>query len=185
MKTPCRKSLLFLGVCVILVVIGCIMPAVKVAKSPVYDASTLGTVAVWRFRDGGKIENSGDIATRAVENALMMNGFRLVAYSQVQNVLAVDVDLEDRTTIDAGILTPSDLKKIKEEADVDAVITGSVSDCWCNLAYIPPCWFACSFQMIATATGEILVSASASDDAWSIEGAAEQVADKAVKMMME
>ncbi len=53
---------------------GCMMPSAHVAVAPQADLSALKTVAVWRFRDGGRISNSGDVATRAVESVLIKQG---------------------------------------------------------------------------------------------------------------
>ncbi len=47
----------------------CIMPTSDVVMSPTTDFSSIKKIAVWRFRDGGKIANSGDVATTAIESA--------------------------------------------------------------------------------------------------------------------
>jgi len=159
---------------------GCLSPASHVVVSPSADLSSLKKVAAWRFRDGGRVENSGDITTRAIESALMAKGFRLVAYSKIRDIVSVEVGFQEGMALDAGMLTPRVLERIREETGVDALILGSVSDAWCDPMWMPSCWIECSFQMIDTKAGEILISANVSDDGWSLQSAANQTAEKAI-----
>lgn len=160
---------------------GCTLPFSHVVISPLADISSLERIAVWKFRDGGTVANSGDIATRAIESALMKKGFRLVAYSKIRDVLSIEISFREGMTLDAGMLTPRVLQRIREETDVDALILGSVSEAWYDPAYLPPCWIGCAFQMIDTKSGEIIISANASDDGYSLQSAARQMAEKAIK----
>jgi hypothetical protein len=157
---------------------GCIMPASNVAVSATVDVTTLKTFAVWKFRDGGKVANSGDIATRAVESSLMMKGFRIIPYSKIRDIIAIEIGYREGLALDAGMLTPAVLKRIKVETGVDGIVLGSVSDAWCNPMWIPSCWIECAFQIIETNSGELIVSANISDDGWSLQSAAEQMATK-------
>jgi hypothetical protein len=52
--------------------VGCIMPASNVAVSPYAKLSSIKTIAVWKFEDGGQVANSGNIATRAIESEFML-----------------------------------------------------------------------------------------------------------------
>lgn len=174
------KLLLFL-IAVVAFLSGCgILPASYVVVSPSANIPSLQTIAVWRFRDGGKVANSGDIATRAIESAFMTKDFRLVSYSKIRDVISVEIGFNEEMSLDAGMLTPRVLQKIREETGVDAIILGSVSDAWCDLMYTPSCWIESAFQMIDTKSGEIIISANISDDGWSLQSAAKQMAEKAV-----
>lgn len=162
---------------------GCMLPAAHVIISPHAQLSEIKTVAVWRFRDGGSIANSGDIATTAVESTFMGKGFRLVSYSKIRDILSIEIGYREGMSLDAGMLTPRVLSRIREETGVDAIILGSVSDAWCNMLWIPPCWIECSFKMFDARSGEIIISANVSDDGYSIQSAAQQMAEKAVSKL--
>ena len=160
--------------------ISCIMPTSDVVMSPTANISAIKRVAVWRFRDGGSIANSGDIATTAIESAFMERGYRLVSYSKIRDVLSVEIGYREGMSLDAGMLTPRVLSRIHQETGVDAIIIGSVSEAWCDIGWIPPCRVAVSFKMINTLSGEMIVSVSASDEGYSAERAALKMARKAV-----
>ena len=49
--------------------------------------------------------------------------------------------------------------------------------------YLPPCWIETSFQVIDINTGEIIITGNASDDASSIQKAANQMVAKALKKL--
>lgn len=158
----------------------CIMPTSDVVVSPAAHLSSIKKIAVWRFRDGGKIANSGDIATTAIESAFMERGFGLISYSLIKEVLSVEIGYREGMSLDAGMLTPRVLSRIYEEAGVDAIVIGSVSESWCDMGWIPPCRVAVSFKMINTLSGEMIASVSASDEGYSAERAALKMARKAV-----
>lgn len=141
-------SFLILSVLTVVILSGCILPAAHVTISPHVQLSSIKTVAVWKFKDGGSVANSGDIATTAVENAFIEKGLRLVSYSEIRDVLSIEIGYREGMSLDAGMLTPRVLSRIREETGVDAIILGSVSDSWCNTAWLPPCWIVCSFKMI-------------------------------------
>ncbi len=162
---------------------GCVMPASNVTISPHAELSTIKTVAVWKFRDGGSVANSGDIATTAVEGAFMEKGFRSVSYSKIRDVLSIEIGYREGMSLDAGMLTPKVLSRIGEEAGVDAIILGSVSDAWCNMSYLPPCWIECSFRMIDIRLGETIVTANVSDEGYSLQSAAAKMANNAVNKL--
>jgi len=158
----------------------CIIPTSDVIVASSADMSAIKKIAVWRFRDGGTIANSGDVATTAIESALMRRRYSLISYSMIREVLTAEIGYREGMSLDAGMLTPRVLKRIYEETGVDALIIGSVSDSWCKISWLPPCWIAVSFRMISTQSGETIVSASASDEGFSMEKAAANMATKAV-----
>ncbi len=174
------KAVGFFGVSLIFVFIqpGCIMPASHVAISPSVNLSSLKTLVVWKFRDGGQVSNSGDIAARAIESALMIKGFKIVPISKIRDIVAIEIGNKESMALDAGMLTYAVLEKIRIETGVDGIILGSVSDAWCSPWWAPSCWIECSFQMIDTKSGELIVSANISDDGWSLQSAAQQMAEK-------
>ena len=49
------------------------------------------------------------------------------------------------------------------------------------MAWLPPCRIAVSFKMIDTNSGEMVVSANASNEGFSIQQAAKKMARKAVR----
>lgn len=165
------------------IVAGCIMPTSNVVTSPEASMSQVKTVAVWQFQDGGKVSNSGAIATRSLEGALMTKGWRLIPFSRMRDVLAVEIGYRDGMALDAGMLTPAVLTRLKGEVGADAILLGSVSDAWCNVMYAPSCWMECAFQLISTVDGSLMVSGNVSDDGWSVQAAATQMANKAVSQL--
>lgn len=169
------QGLLFI---IIFLQFGCITPASHVAISPTANLLSLKSFAIWKFKDGGQVSNSGDIATRAIESALMMKGFRIVPISQIRDILSIEVGYREGMALEAGMLTPNVLKKIRMETGVGGIILGSVSDAWCSPMWMPPCWIECSLQIIDTKSGELIVSANISDDGWSLQDAAQQMAEK-------
>jgi len=178
------KKLLFAKIELLLILIfttGCIMPTTDIAISPSYNKSKILSISIWRFRDGGRISNSGDIATRAIESAFIREGFRMVSFSKIRDIISVEIGYTEGMSLEAGMLTPAVLKRIREETGSDAIILGSVSDSWTDIRYAPSSWIECSFQMIDTNTGEILISANVSDDGWSVQSAAKQMAERVVK----
>jgi len=175
-----KKILIPLLLFGLLWLVGCIMPTSDVIVSPTADLKNIKKVAVWRFRDGGQIANSGDIATSAIESALMKRRYILVSYSKIRDILSVEIGYREGMSLDAGMLTPKVLSRIYQDTGVDAIVIGSVSESWCNMAWLPPCWIAVSFKMINTRSGEMVVSASVSDDGYSAQRAALQMANKAV-----
>jgi len=175
-----RKLLILAALLKLVLLFGCIMPTSDVVVSPTFNLSSINKIAVWRFRDGGKIANSGDIATTAIESALMEKGFALISYSMIRDSLAVEIGYREGMSLDAGMLTPKVLARIHEETGVDAIVIGSVSESWCDMAWLPPCRIAASFKMISTHTGEMILSASASDEGQSVERAALKMARKAI-----
>jgi len=173
------KLFVLMGLLIIIFIpFGCMMPASHVAVSPSANLKSLKSFAVWKFRDGGRVSNSGDIATRAVESALMMKGFRIVPISKIREIVSIGIGYKEGMALEAGMLTTEVLDKIRTEAGVDAIILGSVSDAWCDPMWTPSCWIECSFQIINTKTGELIVSANISDDGWSLQSAAQQMAEK-------
>lgn len=175
-----RKILIMILLFEFLCLTNCIMPTSDVIVSPTADISVIKRVAVWRFRDGGSIANSGDIATTAIESAFMKRGCSLFSYSKIREILSVEIGYREGMSLDAGMLTPKVLSRIYQETGVDAIIIGSVSESWCNMGWIPPCRIAVSFKMINTISGEMIASVSASDDGYSVERAALKMARKAI-----
>jgi hypothetical protein len=110
----------------------------------------------------------------------MEKGYGLISYSMIRDVLAVEIGYREGMSLDAGMLTPDVLERINQETGVDAIVIGSVSESWCDMMWIPPCRIAASFKMISTQTGEMILSASVSDEASSVERAALKMARKAV-----
>lgn len=176
----CEKLRISMLILLVILLSGCITPSSHVVISPLVDFSSVKTIAVWKFRDGGRVPNSGDIATRAIESALMMKGFRVFAYSKIRDIVAVEVRLKEGMALDAGMLTQHLLQRIHKETGVDILVLGSVNDAFYDPKYMPSCWFECSFQMIDIKTGEVIVSANVSDEAWSLQNAAKKMAEKAV-----
>lgn len=158
----------------------CIMPTSDVVVSPTANMSEIKKIVVWRFRDGGKISNSGDIATTAVENALLERGYSIISFSMIREVLSSEIGYGEGMSLEAGMLTPKVLSRIHKETGADAIVIGAVSDAWQSVAWMPPCYIAASFKMISTASGELICSVSASDDGYSMERAALQMARKAL-----
>ena len=113
----------------------------------------------------------------------MMKGFRLIAYSKIRDVIAIEIGYREGMALDAGMLTPSVLERIRKETQADAILLGSVSDAWCNVMWAPACWIECSFQLIDAKSGETIISANISDDGWSLQSAAQQMANDAVDKM--
>ncbi|MCP2520180.1 hypothetical protein NLD30_07020 [SCandidatus Aminicenantes bacterium Aminicenantia_JdfR_composite] len=175
-----RKTLILLLVIWILTFLACIIPTSNVVISPTANLAAIKKIAVWKFRDGGRIQNSGDIATTAIESALIERGYRIVPYSQIREVLSVEIGFREGMALDSGMLTPRVLSRIKQETGVDAIIIGSVTNAFCDFAMLPPCFIEVSFKMVSTQSGEIIVSANASDDGYSIQKAAQQMAQKVV-----
>lgn len=175
-----RKILIIVLLFEFLCLTGCIMPTSDVVVSPTANVSAIKRIAVWRFRDGGRIANSGDIATTAIESALMQRSYSLISYGKIRDVLSFEIGYREGMALDAGMLTPRVLSRIKQETDVDAIIIGSVSEAWCDIGWIPPCRIAVSFKMINTLSGEMIASVSASDEGSSIERAALKMARKAI-----
>jgi hypothetical protein len=157
------------------------MPASNVAISPTANLSSLKLFVVWKFTDGGRVSNSGDIATRAVESALMMKNFRIIPISKIRDILSIEIGYREGMTLEAGMLTSQVLKKIRIDTGADGIILGSVSDAWCDPMWAPSCWIECSFQIIDIKSGELIVSANISDDGWSLQSAAQQMAEKMAK----
>lgn len=162
---------------------GCIMPASNVVTAPDAALGTVTTVVVWQFQDGGKVSNTGAIATRALEGALMGKGWRLVPFSRMRDVLSAEVGYRNGMALDAGMLTPAVMQRLKGEVGADAILLGSVSDAWCNPLWAPSCWMECAFQLISTSDGSLMVSGNVSDDGWSIQSAATQMATKAANQI--
>jgi len=160
--------------------IDCMMPTSDVVVSPTAGLKNIKKVAVWRFRDGGQIANSGDIATSAIESSLMERRYILVSYSKIKDILSVEIGYREGMSLDAGMLTPKVLSRIHQDTEVDAIVIGSVSESWCDIGWLPPCRIAASFKMISTLSGELIVSANASDGGSSVERAALKMARKAV-----
>lgn len=124
----------------LLLVSGCApLPTSNVVTAPGADLSALKTVAVWQFADGGKVQNSGAIASRAFEGALLQTGWRLVSYSRIRDIIAAEFGTREGPALDAGMLTPRVLDRIRNETAAQAIILGSVSDSWCDIWYTPPC----------------------------------------------
>jgi hypothetical protein len=164
---------------------GCLMPASEIVISPYAQLSKIKTIVIWKFRDAEDFENSGDIATIAIANALMEQGFRLIPYSKIRDILSIEIGYREGMSLDAGMLTPRVLSRIREETGADAIIIGSIIDAWCNPAWLPPCWIECSFQLIDTHSGEIVISGNVSDDGYSLQSASQQMANKLVKKLRE
>jgi len=175
-----RKASAFISLVVLISSITCIMPTSDVVVSPTADFSAIIRVAVWRFRDGGKIANSGDISTTAIESAFMERRFGVISYSMIKEILSVEIGYREGMAFDSGMLTPRVLSRIYDETGAEAIIIGAVSESWCDIGWLPPCRLAASFKMISTASGELIVSASASDEGHSAESAALKMARKAV-----
>ena len=175
-----RKILIILSFFLSFLLVSCIMPTSDVILSPNANISAIKKIAVWRFQDGGSIANSGDIATTAIESALMERGLSLVSYSKIREILSVEIGDREGMALDAGMLTPKVLSRIHQETGVDAIIIGSVSEAWCDMSWIPPCRVAVSFKMINILSGEMIASVSASDDGYSAERAALKMARKAI-----
>ena len=175
-----KKILIPLLLFGLLWLVDCIMPTSDVVVSPTTDLKNIKKIAVWRFRDGGQIANSGDIATSAIESTLMERRYILVSYSKIRDILSVEIGYREGMSLDGGMLTPKVLSIIYQDTGVDAIVIGSVSESWCNIAWLPPCRIAASFKMISTLSGELIVSANASDEASSVERAALKMARKAV-----
>jgi hypothetical protein len=175
-----KKAFAFIMPFIFLILSSCIMPTSDVVVSPAMKSSQIKKIAVWRFRDGGKIANSGDIATSSIESALMEKGFGLVSYSQIREVLSVEIGYREGMALEAGMLTPKVLSRIYQDTGVDAIVIGSVSESWCDIMWVPPCRLAVAFKMISTHSGELIVSANASDEGSSIERAALKMARKAI-----
>ncbi len=148
--------------------------------SPYAQLSAIKTVVVWKFRDGGRVANSLDIATTAIESAFIEKGFRLVSYSKIRDILSIEIGYREGMSLDAGMLTPKVLSRFRKETGVDAIIIGSVSNAYCDMNSLPPCWIECSFKMIDSRSGEIIISANISDDGYSLQSAAQQMANEAV-----
>lgn len=157
------------------------MPTSNVAVSSEDSVKLIKKIAIWQFQDGGSVSNSGSIAKRAFESSLMLKGFKIVSLSKVRNVIGVEFGFKDGIAFDAGMLTSAVLSRLREQTGADAIMIGAVTDAWCNVAYVPPCWIECSFQILNTSNGEIIVSANVSDDGYSLQKAARQMANKAIK----
>ena len=176
-----RKLLILIVTTMVFLCISCIMPTSNVAVSSGDAVKSIKKIAIWQFQDGGSVSNSGSIATRALESSLMQNGFKIASYSRVRNVIGVEFGDKEGIALDAGMLTSAVLSRLREQTGADAIMIGAVTDAWCNVAYIPPCWIECSFQIVNTFSGEIIVSANVSDDGYSLQKAAQQMANKAIK----
>lgn len=174
-----KKAFAFIMLFIFLILSSCITPTSDVVVSPAMKSSQIKKIAVWRFRDGGEIANSGDIATSSIESALMEKGFGVVSYSQIREVLSVEIGYREGMALEAGMLTPKVLSRIYQDTGVDAIVIGSVSESRCDMG-VPPCRFAVAFKMISTHSGELIVSANASDHEFSIERAALEMARTAV-----
>jgi len=110
----------------------------------------------------------------------MEKGFSLISYSLIKNILSIEIGYKEGMALDSGMLTPDVLSRIKHETGADGLVLGSVSESWCDMTWIPPCRIAVSFKLIGMNTGDILVSASISDEGYSVERAALIMARKAV-----
>jgi hypothetical protein len=176
-----KKLLILIITIVVFLCIGCIMPTSNVAVSSGDAVKSIKKIAIWQFQDGGSVSNSGSIATRALESALMLKGFKIASLSRVRNVIGVEFGDKEEVALDAGMLTSAVLSRLREQTGADAIMIGAVTDAWCNAAYIPPCWIECSFQIVNTYNGDIIVSANVSDDGYSLQKAAQQMANKAIK----
>jgi len=175
-----NRNCLFIGITLfILLTSSCITPTSDVVVSPSIKDEGVRRIAVWRLRDGGQMPNSGDIATTAIESALMEKGFGIVSYSMIKDILAVEIGYKEGMALESGMLTVEVLNKLKEDTNADAILLGSVSEAWCNMAWLPPCRMAVSFKIISTTSGELLASASVSDEGFAIEKAALKMARKA------
>lgn len=165
----------------ILMISGCITNTSLVSVSPYTDLKTIKTIIVWPFIDGGKIDNSGSIATRGFEQGFMTKGYRLISYSKMKDVLAAEIGFKDGMALDAGLLTNDVRKRLKEETSVDAILLGTVTSSFCDITWMPPCWMETSFQVIDINTGEIIISGNTSNAGSSIQKATQLMVDKALK----
>ena len=164
-----------------ILIIGCIMPTTNIAVAPGTDLRSIRQICVYKFQDGGHVAHSGDIATRALEAELMRQGFKLIPISQIKKVISIEYGEREGMSIEAGMLTPEVLQRIRQQTGADAILIGSVSDAWVDPMYIPSCWFEMQFQLINTKNGELIVTGSTSNDGWSLQSAAQQAAAKAIK----
>lgn len=169
-----------IGLVLLLLIPACIMPSANVVTSPDADLSSVKTVVVWQFQDGGRVANTGAIATRALEAALLKRGWRLVPFSRMRDILSLEVGFREGMALDAGMLTPTVLNRLKNEVGAEAILLGSVSDAWCDPMWIPACWIECAFQLVSTADGSLMISGNAGDDGSSLQAAATQMAEKAI-----
>jgi hypothetical protein len=158
--------------------------ATSVDVPPTADISSIKTVAVWKFygrryptyADSRGVGDPGDIVTSAFENALEMKGFKVVPYSKIHRILPI----REGMALEVGAVTSRVLRRVRDETGADALVRGSAHVSHGKL--LAASWIHCSFQMIDTVTGEILVSGEVRDGERfsSPESVAKKVAEEAV-----
>jgi hypothetical protein len=164
---------------------GCLMPTSHIAISPYAKLSEIKTIAIWKFGDAGGFKNSGDIATIAIANSLMEQGFKIIPYTKLRDIISIEIGYREGMSLEAGMLTPKVLSRIREETGADAILIGNVITAWCNMMWTPPCWIECSFQLIDIHSGEIVISGNVSDDGYSLQSAAQQVGEELAKKLQK
>jgi len=159
---------------------GCLIPTSNISLSAGVDLKQIKNIVVMDFKKGGEFPNSSDVIKRAFEISLEKKGYKVMHYSKIKHL----VDNENQGAgFSSDILTASLLRKFKKEADVDAVIVGSIMDAWCSPAWMPTCWIELTAQIIGTMSGDLILSANISDEGWSLQEAAQVTADKILYKM--
>lgn len=159
---------------------GCYAPGADVALSPAVPIASVRTIAVCDLADGGDLEHSGAVATRALEAALLKRGFRLVPYARVVELAAVELGDNGRVWVERDLLEPALLARVREETGADALLVGAVTGSSLTDGAIPPYQIDCAFRLVATRTGDIVAAANATDDGSTLQSAAAQMAKRAV-----
>lgn len=162
------------------VLTGCIIPSSNIAVAPGASLQSIQRVVVWKFVDG-EVRNSGDAATRAFEAALMRQGVAVIPVARVRNTLAVEIGFGDNSSIDAGMLTPAVLSKIRQQSGADALILGSVGLSLSSPKYAPSNFIEVNFQIVDTRSGALIASGSSSGEAWSMQQAASNAVTKIIR----
>jgi hypothetical protein len=163
---------------------GCsIFPKYYIDVSPTSDVSSVKTVGVWKLRSGGDFVHSGDIMTRAFENAFRTNGFTVIDHDQLSKISRMTMMPGGEIALE-GLSVPEEiLKKFRIELGIDALFIGSLRESNCES--LPPvfnrCRLVCSFRLIDTRSGEVIMSGNLLEEQFYLWVAAEQIAERAVR----
>ncbi len=163
---------------------GCsIFPTYYIEVSPTSDITSVKTVGVWKFRSGGDFVHSGNIVTRAFENTFRTNGFAVIDHSQLSEVSKITVRPGGEIAFKDLTIPEDILKKFRTEFGVDALFVGSLRESNCES--LPPifnrCRLVCSFRLIDTRSGEVIMSGNLLEEQFYLSVAANQIAERAVR----
>ena len=121
-----------------------------------FNSSTEPVETLLGARDVHQIDKAGEIVADAVSVALVdVPQLHVVESRRLKQVMA------DLKLTPADALTPANLKKLGEAAEIDGVVVGYVSDFhWWQVVFCSGSDLAFTARLVSTQTGEVLWSAA-------------------------